>query len=92
MKWITYKFLSCEINHGTEEKPDIKQVILDKKIACSTDAILEANLSLVKAEAYNGEYAIEDDGQSVPVEEATPQERIAELEEAFALLLSGVTE
>lgn len=42
--------------------------------------------------AYDGEYTIEDDGQPEPVVEPTAEERIAELEEALALLLSGVTE
>ena len=50
----------------------------------------EVNEELAKNESYNGEYTIEDDGQPDP--EATAEERIAELEEALALLLSGVTE
>ena len=49
----------------------------------------EANEEIAKAEAYNGEYTIEEDGQE---EQQTPEQRIAELEEALALLLSGVTE
>lgn len=49
----------------------------------------EVNEELAKNEAYNGEYTIEDDGtEALP----TDAERIAELEEALALLLSGVTE
>ena len=84
MKRIKYKFLSAEINQGTEEKPEIKQIFIDKSMTWS-----EINEEIAKAEAYNGEYTIEDDG----VEELpTDAERIAELEEALALLLSGVTE
>ena len=49
----------------------------------------EANEEIVKAEAYNGEYTIEDDEQEEP---QTAEQRIAELEEALELLLSGVTE
>ena len=45
---------------------------------------------LAKVEAYAGEYTIEDDGEPEP--EITDAERIAELEEALAMLLSGVTE
>ena len=52
----------------------------------------EINEETAKQEAYNGEYTIEDDGESEPVTEPTPEERIAELEEALELLLSGVTE
>jgi len=51
----------------------------------------EANEEIAKAEADEG-YTIEDDGQPDPVAEPTQEERIAELEEALAMLLSGVTE
>ena len=52
----------------------------------------DANEEIAKREAYNGEYAIEDDGQDEPVAEPTNEERTAELEEALEMLLSGVTE
>ena len=70
MKIIKYKFLSCVINHGTEEKPNIEQILLDKSIRCAT-ADLEANEEIAKREAHNGEYTIEDDGQPEPVAEPT---------------------
>jgi hypothetical protein len=57
MKIIKYKFMSCEINHGTEEKPDIEQIFLEKSMGWS-----EANEAIAKQEAHNGEYIIEDDG------------------------------
>lgn len=49
----------------------------------------EENEERAKAEAYNGEYTIEDDGTEVP---DTPEARIAELEEALDMILKGVTE
>mgnify|MGYP003296402933 CR=1 FL=1 len=52
----------------------------------------DANLELAKQEAYNGEYTIADDGEPEVEAEPTHEERIAELEEALAMLLSGVTE
>lgn len=52
----------------------------------------EANEEIAKKEADNGEYTVEDDGQPEPVAQPTAEERVAELEEALALLLSGVTE
>lgn len=52
----------------------------------------EINEEIAKAEADNGKYTIEDDGQPEPEAEPTDAERIAELEEALDLLLSGVTE
>ena len=33
MKMIKYKFLSAEINHGTEEMPNIQQIFLDKSMS-----------------------------------------------------------
>lgn len=60
-KTILYKFLSCEVNCGTEEVPDVKQIFLDKSLNWN-----EANEKIAKEEAYNGEYTIEDDGTSDP--------------------------
>ena len=61
MKRIKYKFLSCEINQGTEEFPNIEQVYLDKSVLWNEEAE-----EIAKAEAYNGEYTIEDDGEPEP--------------------------
>lgn len=69
MKIIKYNFLSCRINHGTEETPEYEDVILLKEIRCTAEN-LEANEAIAKKEAYNGEYTIEDDGQPDP--EPTP--------------------
>lgn len=52
----------------------------------------EADIEQAEQIAYNGEYTVEDDGQPEPEVQQSPEERIAELEEALALLLSGVTE
>lgn len=59
MKLIKYRILSSEINHGTDEAPDIEQVILNKQMTCADDA-LEDTLAVVLQEAYNGEYTVED--------------------------------
>lgn len=91
-KVISYKFLSCEVNRGTEENPVMEQIFLNKSIICPTQAILDANEEIAKKEAYNGEYTIEDDGKPEPETQPTPEERIAELEQALELLLSGATE
>lgn len=60
-KIIKYKFLSGEVNHGTEENPEIEQIILDKSMGWN-----EINEETAQREAYNGEYTIEDDGQPEP--------------------------
>lgn len=59
-KRIKYKFLSAEINHGTEETPDVEQILLEKVMGWS-----DANMEIAKSEAY-GEITVEDDGQPEP--------------------------
>lgn len=86
MKAIKYKFLSAEVNRGSEEKPNMERIFLDKTVPWN-----ETNEEIARREAHNGEYIIEDDGLE-EVNEPTDAERIAELEEALNLLLSGVTE
>ena len=68
-KIIKYKFLSCEVNHGTEENPLMEQIFLEKSMGWN-----EANEEIAKREAYNGEYTIEDDGQPEPVAEPTTED------------------
>ena len=94
MKIIKYKFLSAEINHGTEEEPKIEPVLLEKRMGWS-----EANEEIAKAEAYNGEYTIEDDDQGEQETPITLENRVdaletdtADLAEALDMILSGVTE
>lgn len=60
MKIIKYQ-LCTEVNHGTEEQPNIEQVFSEVSLGWS-----EANEKIAKAEAYNGKYTIEDDGKPEP--------------------------
>lgn len=60
MKVIKYQ-LCTEINRGTEEQPNIERVFSGVSLGWS-----EANEKIAKAEAYNGEYTIEDDGKPEP--------------------------
>ena len=60
MKVIKYQ-LCTEINHGTKEQPKIEQVL-----SAVTRGWSEDNEKIAKAEAYNGEYTIEDDGKPEP--------------------------
>ena len=60
MKVIKYQFCT-EVNHGTEDEPNIEQVFSAVTLGWS-----EANEKIAKAEAYNGEYTIEDDGEPEP--------------------------
>ena len=81
MKIIKYLYPMGEGEH---------QSLVEKVLGCETEEAFEASLEVAKKEAHNGEYTIEDDGQ--PEAQPTEAERIADLEEALSLLLSGVTE
>lgn len=83
MKIIKYQFCT-EVNHGTEDKPDIQQVFSAVTLGWS-----EANEKIAKAEAYNGEYTIEDDGEPEP--EPTVDERVKKLETENKLLREQVS-
>ena len=57
MKVIKYQ-LCTEVNHGTEDEPKIEQVFSAVMLGWS-----EANEKIAQAEAHNGKYTIEDDGE-----------------------------
>lgn len=60
MKIIKYQ-LCTKVNRGTEDKPQIEQIFSSVTLGWS-----EANEKIAKAEAYNGEYEIIDDGEPEP--------------------------
>lgn len=81
MKVLRYR-ICTEVNHGTEEQPDIQQIFSDVTMGWN-----EVNEEIAKTEAYNGEYTIEDDGQPEP--EPTEQEQLrADVD--FLLAMGGV--
>ena len=84
MKILKYNICTT-INHGTDEELKIEEILFPVTMGWN-----EANEEIAKREAHNGEYTIEDDGR--PEAQQTAEERIAELEEALSMLLSGVTE
>ena len=61
MKILKYRMMT-EVNHGTEEQPDIQQIFADVTMGWN-----EVNEEIAKREAYNGEYTIEDNGEPEPV-------------------------
>ena len=63
MKLIKYQ-LCTEINHGTEDEPQIEQVFSAVTLDWS-----EVNEEIAKAEAYNGEYTIGEESDNRPFEE-----------------------
>lgn len=58
MKLIKYQLMT-EINHGTEEHPDIVETYNAVEIRCN-DSNFDANYAIAQAEAYNGEVTVED--------------------------------
>lgn len=86
-KVIKYKFLSCEVNHGTEENPDIEQIILDAELTCPTQAIYDANYPIAEREAY-GEITVE--GEFDPELEAEETGNTVTWDELDAAYQEGV--
>lgn len=62
MKKIKYNLCTI-VNHGTEEHPDIKEILTPMEMPWN-----ESNEAIAKREAHNGEYTIEDDNQPDPAE------------------------
>ena len=71
-KEIKYQYLSSEINHGTEENPDIEQIIENATIICPTQADFDANYPIAESEAIPGKIKVvgEFDPEPEPVETA----------------------
>ena len=86
MKVIKYN-LCTRTNIGTEEAPEWDEVLFAVEMGWN-----EVNEEISRREAHKGEYLIVDVEGENPETKLTQEERIAELEEALALLLSGVTE
>ena len=72
MKVLKYRLMT-EVNHGTEEQPDIQQIFSDVTMGWN-----EVNEEIAKREAYNGEYIVEDDGKPEPVIPPTNEELAAD--------------
>lgn len=85
MKVIKYQ-LCTEVNHGTEDEPNIEQVFSAVMLGWS-----EANEKIAKAEAYKGEYTIEDDGELEPVLPPTAAE-LAEENKLLKQQLASLTD
>ena len=79
MELIKYRFLSYEIDRGTEEALDIEQVFLSKTIECSAEAF-DANYAIAQAEAH-GEIIVEEIPD--PVTPPTTEERLSAIEDAL---------
>lgn len=74
MKIIKYKFLSAEINHGTEENPNVVQFFINKQLECSTQADFDANYPIAEKEADPGTIDVSGEFDAEPVAEPTADE------------------
>jgi hypothetical protein len=88
MKRITYQLMT-EVNHGTEEHPNMVQTFTSAVIECG-EAVFEANFSIAQKEAYNGEVTVEDIED--PETEPTTEERVTELENTIVSLEDAICE
>lgn len=85
MKIIKYN-LCTRVNHGTEKNPALEDVLSPVTMGWN-----DVNEEIANREAYNGEYIIVEVPDVEP-DTLTQEDRIKELEDALALLLSGATE
>lgn len=67
-KTIKYKFLSAEINQGTEENPKIRQIFLEKTINCQNEAAFKVNYAIAEKEAAPGTIRIIEDSTEEEIE------------------------
>lgn len=81
MKILKYN-LCTRINHGTEETPQIEEVLFPVTMGWN-----EVNEEIAKREAHNGEYTIEDDGVE-EIETPTQLDRV-ESQIAYLAMMTG---
>lgn len=53
-KVIKYRFVSCEVNNGTEEEPIMEQIVLGKFLTCPTQEAFDASYAIATKEALPG--------------------------------------
>ena len=63
MKKIKYQ-IAAEINTGTDDAPEVRQILSACELLCG-DSALDENLEFARSEAYNGEISVEDSEDEV---------------------------
>lgn len=91
MKILTYKVMGYTGVYNPETK-EIDQIecLATVVVECPTQAILEEKEEIAKREAYNGEYAIEDDGAEENLEPTELDKLDARL--TYVEMMSGLLE
>ena len=65
-KVIRYKIVDAEINYGTEENPNVEQIIGERAMTCPTEEAFNIMLPIAEKEAVPG--TIEVSGEFEPDE------------------------
>lgn len=98
-KVISYKYVAGQINHGTEDEPNIEQITNPKKFICKTQAQYDANYPVAEKEAIPGTIEVTGEFDAEPDAAPTLEERVgtveddvADLSEALDMILNEVTE
>ena len=87
MKVIRYMIEMAHSSESPEGEITTRSELHQRVLLCHGEADFEAKMVIAEAEAYNGEYTIEDDGQPEP--EPTEQEQLrADVD--FLLAMGGV--
>ena len=91
MKILTYKVMGYthQYNPQTEEVEQVES-LYTMVVECPTQTILEEKEEIAKREAYNGEYAIEDDGAEGNLEPTELDKLDARL--TYVEMMSGLLE
>ena len=76
MKKIKYQ-IAAEINTGTGDAPEVRQMLSACELLCE-DGALDENLEFARSEAYNGDVTVEDVPDDRPLDEIRT-EKLAEL-------------
>jgi hypothetical protein len=91
MKILTYKVMGYTGVYNPENKEvDQIECLATVVVECPTQAILEEKEKIAKREAYNGEYAIEDDGAEEILEPTELDKLDARL--TYVEMMSGLLE
>ena len=93
MKIIKYKTKGfTEVYNPKTESTEEREAFVEVFIECKTKAEYEANLLIAEKEAVPGTLDPDNEGEFDEEAQLTDAERIAELEEALAMLLNGSVE
>lgn len=90
-KLIKYKFLSAEINHGTEENPVIEQIFQGVVLECKTQAEFDDNYPIAEKEAVPDTIDVTGEFDPDPVETPTELD-VLDARLTYVEMMTGIME